>query len=219
MSGKVRDGAATGATGASGAVAVVDTVAGATVSDEVRATDGSGVKVEGTSGAAAAAAEALAFGGAGAGVGGSRIVEAVEGIATQEMPLVGVGHAGDRRGTFDRPAIDAGRADSRLLGELTDIASGRRPEVTGAAGRAVEFARTATRPGRNAILPLAEPKLDPSLVPGVKLATAAAQVRRGGRSYAPGEKVPIDFKAHSELTAAGVIVAEPWHDMDDHDPD
>ncbi len=212
MGGKVRDGAAIGATGATGSVAVVDTAAGTTgpVHDEVRATDGAAVSVEGTSGAAVAGAEALAFGGAGAGVGGNRIVEETGGLATRDVPLVGADGAGDRRGAFDRPAADRREA---FGGYLDDGAAGPRAGSYDAVG----VATAARRPGRNAILPLAEPKLDPSLVPGVKLATAAAQVRRGHRSYAPGEKVPIDFKAHTELTAAGVIVAEPWHDMLDHD--
>ncbi len=212
MAGKARDGAAIGATGATDAVVVAETATGAagTVGDEVRATDGARVVVEGTSAAAAAGAEAAAAGGSGAGVGGHRNVEAVEGLTTRDVPLEGVD--GDRRGTLGRSGSDR-RAE--FGGYLDDVAAGRR---TGAYD-AVAVATAATRPGRNAILPLAEPKLDPSLVPGVKIATAASQVRRGHRSFAPGEKFPVDFKAHAQLTDAGVIVAELWHEMPDHDLD
>ncbi len=205
---------ATGGAGAAGPVVVEEIAGGATgpVVDEVRATDGAAVSVKGTSSAAAAAAEALAFGGAGAGVGGNRVVEAEGGPALRDVPLEGVDHSGDRPGAYEGHRFDR---RGPFNGDLDDIAAGRRTGPFDAVG----VATAARRPGRNAILPLAEPKLDPSLVPGVKTATAAAQVRRGGRSYAPGEKLPIDFKAHTELTAAGVIVAETWHDLPDHDDD
>ena len=190
-----REGAAAGASENAGEVVGVTTTTGpvGAVTEEVKAVDGASVVAEGTSGAAVAAAEALAAGGAGAGAGANRIVEAVGGPAVRDVPLAGIDRPGERLVADDR------RADSRF--DTID--------------RAVGAARVATRPGRDAILPLAEPKLDPRLVPGRKVVTAATQVRRGAKTYAPGETFVVDFRAYSEQVPIGAIVSVPWDDLPD----
>ena len=190
-----RRSAAAGAGEATDEVVGVTTTTGpvGAVADEVKAADGAAVVAQGTSAAAVAAAEALAAGGAGAGAGANRIVEAVGGPAVRDVPIAGIDRPGERLAT-----------DDRRTGNTADIVD-----------RASAAASVATRPGRDAILPLAEPKLDPRLVPGRKVATAATQVRRGARSYAPGETFAIDFRAHSELVPIGAIVSVPWHDLPD----
>lgn len=65
------------------------------------------------------------------------------------------------------------------------------------------------------VLPRSEFRVDPDTVPGHRYATAAAQLRRNGKTYQPGVDVPVDFRAYSQLVAVGAIVADPWHRLDD----
>ena len=174
--------------------------AGAVKVEEVRDGDAT-VRVEGNSGAAVAAAEALANGAGGPGVGAAQVARVVDGPAVHTAPVAGADphgrHLGDRMGTFPR-AGEMRAAEGMAFDRATPVAAVRRS-------------------GRDEILPLSAPVIDPASVPGQKLATAAAQVRRDRRSYKPGETFPIDYRAFTELTPIGAIEATPWHDLPDHE--
>ena len=148
------------------------------------------VRVEGLSQAAVALGEAVAVGGPPA-AGEGQVAEAIDG------PAIGTTKVAD----------DAARDDLGWGVTQRSVEVAARP-VTGAEIR---------RSGRNEVLPLAAPTVDPDMVSGLKVATAAAQVRRDGRSYRPGETFEIDFRAHSELVPIGAIVAVPWHELPDAD--
>lgn len=64
------------------------------------------------------------------------------------------------------------------------------------------------------VLPRSEFRVDPDTVPGHRYATAAAQLRRDGRTYQPGVEVKVDYRAYSQLVAIGAIVADPWHRLE-----
>lgn len=64
------------------------------------------------------------------------------------------------------------------------------------------------------VLPRSEFRVDPDTVPGHRYATAAAQLRRDGKTYQPGVEVPVDFRAYSQLVAVGAIIADPWHRLE-----
>lgn len=198
----------------------VDTVAG----------DGAAVTAVGTDAAAVAVAEAEAVGGAPA-AGQGHAAEVVEGAAVRDVkvpdgadalrrpapdaPFAGSDPVGDAGGTFPRSATDTG------AGALSDTL-GRPRTFVEAVGYAAERGASravARRSGRDDILPMNAPKLDPETVPGLKIAKAAAQVRHNGRSYLPGERFPIDFVTHAQFVPIGAIEAVPWGDLPGHDED
>ena len=64
-----------------------------------------------------------------------------------------------------------------------------------------------------AILPGRDFSVDPAAVSGTRLAVAAAQIRRDGRTYQPGQPVRIDYRAYLELVPVAAIVVEPWDSL------
>jgi len=170
-------GPATGGDKAASAKTAIET-------EEVRSEAGVTVHVEGLGAAAVALGEALAADAgpvvAGPGVGAAQIAQAVDGpaIRTTRVDVDAVRHEGGHLGHDGHDGLAAYHASLQ------------------AAGQAARTTAVATRSGRDDILPLGRPSLDPDTVPGRRMATAAAQVRRDGRSYAPGETFPIDFRAH-----------------------
>lgn len=167
--------------------------------EDVRSEDGATLHVEGIGAAAVALGEAVAAGAGGPGVGATQIAEAVGG------PVIRTTHIDD--GADRSQHRDTTMEPFRIHG-TGDVVHSFDVPVRGAA--------VATRSGRDDILPLGRPSLDPDTVPGRRMATAAAQVRRDGRSYAPGESFPIDFRAHSELVPIGAILATPWDELPHH---
>ena len=69
------------------------------------------------------------------------------------------------------------------------------------------------------VLPRTDFLVDPDSVPGHRYATVATQLRRDGFTYQPGQRVKLDFRAHSQLVPIGAILAEDWHDLPEFDPD
>ena len=63
------------------------------------------------------------------------------------------------------------------------------------------------------ILPRTDLPVDPDSVPGHRYATVATQLRRDGLTYQPGERVKVDFRAHSQLVPIGAILPAPWHGL------
>lgn len=164
------------------------------------------VRAEGEAGTPAVTAEATGeaetAGGAPA-AGQEQAAEVEDGTAG-----VVVGTAAPDDAELPARGFDPLREDQLAL--HARVKAGLRATLTGSLSR---------RAGRDAILPLSEPTVDPDTVPGRKLVTATAQVRHDGRSYAPGERFPVDFRAHAQLVPVGAIEAVPWHALPDHDDD
>ena len=60
------------------------------------------------------------------------------------------------------------------------------------------------------VLPRRDFAVDPDSVKGHRYATAAAQLRRDGLTYQPGQEVRVDYRAYVELVPVAGILADPW---------
>ena len=185
--------------------------------------DGAAVTAVGTSDATVAVAEAEAAGGAPA-VGQGQVAEVVEGQAVRVTKLLDGGDA--LRRPADATDLDRGGVVEGIgYHPAETVATFGRPDAgdfsfSREMGRGPRDVAAVRRSGRDAILPLSAPTIDPETVPGTRRAVVAApQLRRNGRTYMAGEPITIDFRAHTELVPIGGIEATPWHDLPDHDPD
>lgn len=128
------------------------------------------------------------------------LAAAAAALADREVPLSGGG-----------PGVGAARVAERTAAQFTSRPIGTVSE---------ELARAELRdprvpPVTKDVLPRSEFRVDPDTVPGHRYATAAAQLRRNGLTYQPGEDVPVDFRAYSELVPVAAILADPWHRLPD----
>ena len=122
----------------------------------------------------------------------------------------------------DVPLLDGGPGvgAARLAERIPERFASRPIGTLGEELARVEAAEPRVPPVTKDVLPRSEFRVDPDTVPGHRYATAAAQLRRNGKTYQAGVPVAVDFWAYSQLVAVGAIVADPWHYLEDApDPD
>lgn len=129
----------------------------------------------------------------------SSFAEAAAALVDRDVPLLDGG-----------PGVGAARVAERVPERFVTRPIGTLGEELARA----ELREPRVPPVTKDVLPRSEFRVDPDTVPGHRYATAAAQLRRNGKTYQAGVGVRVDFRAYSQLVAVGAIVADPWHDLE-----
>ncbi|MGX5776512.1 hypothetical protein [Methylorubrum zatmanii] len=140
----------------------------------------------------------------GPGAGAARVAEEVEGVASR--PVAGSAADDGRLSASERTELEIlrqrERAD-RVSWESRDRTS---PEVR-------RDHEVYTRAYRDFQDEAAGRVVDAAKIREIRIAQAATQILRDGKSYRAGEPVPVDFAAYTELVGIGAIVKDRWADL------